>query len=472
MDRKHFLYIPYYILALAGWMMMPFSAQAQEAAYGVSVEEVEISRARDSVRIAFRIGLDSLDIRSSRSLVLQPFFKGEGGDCWLPAVEVMGRKRYLYYQRNGSLTYAGAPCRVMKLGKDAPSQIAYQTALAYEPWMEGASLYLGEDECGCGQVINTAQRPLAVADIAWHPALAYIAPQVETVKSRRLSGQAYLDFPVNKTEIYPDYRRNPAELAKIRATVDSVQGDADVRIVRMQVKGYASPEGAYRSNARLAQGRTEALKAYIIGRYGLADSLFAVAYEPENWEGLRAYVAQSGLSDKEGILKIIDSQEEPDAKERRLRAAYPQAYRILLADCYPGLRRSDYRIDYVIRGFNPDEAKRVIRTRPQNLSLQEMFAVAQTYPTGSPEFIEVFQIAVQYYPTDPVANLNAANALLEHGLAEQALPYLMKAGDTPQADNARGVAMRMLGRYDEAEKCLHRAAEAGLEEAGMNLKGL
>ena len=48
----------------------------------------------------------------------------------------------------------------------------------------------------------------------------------------------------------------------------------------------------------------------------------------------------------------------------------------------------------------------------------------------------------------------------------------MKAGDTPQADNARGVAMRMLGRYDEAEKCLHRAAEAGLEEAGMNLKGL
>ena len=472
MDRKYFLTIPYYIIALAGWLMMPLAAQAQLPEGGVAVEGVEISRARDSVRIAFRVSLDSLEVRSNRSVVLQPFFKGEGGDRWLPAIEVMGRKRYLYYLRNDSLTYAGAPCRVVKRDKAVAQRLDYQTALAYEPWMEGASLYLGEDQCGCGQVISKAQRPLAVADIAWHPALAYIAPQVETVKSRRLSGQAYLDFPVNKTDIYPDYRRNPAELAKIRATIDSVQGDADVRIVQMQVKGYASPEGTYRSNARLAQGRTEALKAYIIGRYGLADSLFVVAYEPENWEGLRAYVAQSTLADKEGILRIIDSGEEPDAKERRLRNAYPQAYRSLLADCYPGLRRSDYRIDYVIRGFNVDEAKQVIRTRPQNLSLQEMFAVAQTYQPGSPEFIEVFQIAVQYYPTDPVANLNAANALLEHGLAEQALPYLTKAGDTPQAANARGVAMRMLGRYAEAETHLRKAAEAGLKEAETNLKGL
>ena len=472
MNRKHFLYIPYYIMLLAGWFGMLPVAQAQQATDGVGIEGVEISRARDSVRIAFRVSLDSLNVRSNRSVVLQPFFKGESGDRWLPAVEVMGRKRYLYYLRNDSLTYAEAPYRVVKRDKAVAQQVDYQTALAYEPWMEGASLYLGEDECGCGQVINTSRKPLAVADIAWHPALAYIAPQVETVKSRRLSGQAYLDFPVNKTDIYPDYRRNPAELAKIRATIDSVQGDADVRIVRMQVKGYASPEGTYRSNARLAKGRTEALKAYIIGRYGLADSLFVVDSEPENWEGLRAYVTQSSLADKEGILEIIDSEGDPDAKERRLRSAYPQAYRTLLADCYPGLRRSDYRIDYVIRGFNVDEAKQVIRTRPQNLSLQEMFAVAQTYRPGSPEFIEVFQIAVQYYPTDPVANLNAANALLEQGLAQQAMPYLMKAGDSPQAANARGVALRMLERYDEAARWLRQASEAGLEEAQANLSGI
>ena len=124
----------------------------------------------------------------------------------------------------------------------------------------------------------------------------------------------------------------------------------------------------------------------------------------------------------------------------------------------------------MIRGFNVDEAKEVIKTRPQNLSLQEMFAVAQTYEPGSEEFNHVFDVAVRMYPDDPTANLNAANALLERGAAEQAQKFLEKAGDTPQADNARGVALLLLERYDEAEPYLRRAAEAGLSEAKENGK--
>ena len=468
MKRKRYTYWILSLLLLA----FPLEGRTQQVPRGAVAEDVDITRERDSVVIAFRLNLNGMRVGSSKSVVLQPLLKGEKESQWLPAVEMMGRKRYIHYERNNRLTYAEAPYRVVKKEKDTEQQLPYRIALPYQPWMENASLYLSEDECGCGALISHAQEPLAKADITFRPVLAYIAPQVETVKSRQLSGQAYLDFPVNKTGIDPDYRRNPSELAKIRATIDSVRNDRDLHIVRIHIKGYASPEGAYSANARLAEGRTEALKSYLIGRYGLPDTLFRVAFEPENWEGLRGYVQASTLTDKGKIMDLIDSEGDADAKERQIRVRYPEAYRILLEDCYPALRRSDYQIDYVIRGFNAEEAKQVIRTRPQNLSLQEMFAVAQTYPIGSPEFIEVFQIAVQYYPTDPVANLNAANALLEHGLAEQALPYLMKAGGTPQADNARGVAMQMLGRYDEAEKYLHQAAEAGLEEARTNLNGL
>ena len=123
----------------------------------------------------------------------------------------------------------------------------------------------------------------------------------------------------------------------------------------------------------------------------------------------------------------------------------------------------------MIRGFHVEEAKEVIKTRPQNLSLQEMFAVAQTYQPGSEAFNHVFDVAVRMYPEDPTANLNAANALLERGEAQQALKLLEKAGDTPQADNARGVAFIMLERYEEAQTCLERAAKAGVNEAEENL---
>lgn len=472
MKRKTFYILPYLVFSVLFLLPDMAFALSRQDKNGVGIDQIQISRVRDSVHITFQINLDSIRLRSNRSLVLQPFFKGEGGSQWLPAVEVMGRKRYLYYLRNDLQTYAEAPCRVVKAGKDMQHRLPYETTLPYEPWMENASLYLGEDECGCGQVIDTMQHPLAVADIAWHPALVYIAPQVETVKSRQLSGHAYLDFPVNQTKIDPDYRRNPEELAKICATIDSVRSDNDVRIIRIHIKGYASPEGSYTSNARLAEGRTNALKQYIINRYALADTLFNIAFEPEDWEGFRQYVKTSNLPDKDQIMQLIEGDGDIDSRERQIRARYPQSYRTLLEDCYPALRHSDYRIDYVIRGFNVDEAKQVIRTRPQNLSLQEMFAVAQTYQPGTPEFIEVFQIAVQYYPTDPVANLNAANALLEKGLAQQALPYLMKAGESPEAANSRGVAMRMLERYNDAAKWLHQASDAGLKEAQTNLSGL
>lgn len=437
---------------------------------GAEVSGVDIRKQRDSVVIRMNLNLSGMEVGRNRSIVVTPLFYAEGEEEWLPAIEVMGRTRYLYYQRNEESLYADSPYTIIKKDKNATQQVGYQVSVPYRKWMDRASLVVAEDTCQCGEVSKGNSILLAQADLVFTPRLAYISPQAETRKTRALSGEAYLDFPVNKTVIYPEYRRNTAELAKIRATIDTIRTDKDFSITRISLKGYASPEGRYAANVRLSEGRTDALKDYLMGEYGFEASLFRTNAGAENWAGLRKYVAQSGLADKEAILAIIDSEEKPDTKEQRIRREHAASYRILLQDCYPALRRTDYTVDYVIRGFNVEEAKEVIKTRPQNLSLQEMFAVAQTYQPGSEEFNHVFDVAVRLYPADPIANLNAANALLERKEAAQALKFLDKAGDTPQADNARGVAMILLERYDEAEQYLHRAARAGVSEANENLK--
>ena len=437
---------------------------------GAEVSGVDIRKQRDSVVIRMNLNLSGMEVGRNRSIVVTPLFYAEGEEEWLPAIEVMGRTRYLYYQRNEESLYADSPYTIIKKDKNATQQVGYQVSVPYRKWMDRASLVVAEDTCQCGEVSKGNSILLAQADLVFTPRLAYISPQAETRKARALSGEAYLDFPVNKTVIYPEYRRNTAELAKIRATIDTIRTDKDFSITRISLKGYASPEGRYAANVRLSEGRTDALKDYLMGEYGFEASLFRTNAGAENWAGLRKYVAQSGLADKEAILAIIDSEEEPDAKEQRIRREHAASYRILLQDCYPALRRTDYTVDYVIRGFNVEEAKEVIKTRPQNLSLQEMFAVAQTYQPGSEEFNHVFDVAVRLYPADPIANLNAANAFLERKEAAQALKFLDKAGDTPQADNARGVAMILLERYDEAERYLRRAAQAGVSEASENLK--
>lgn len=440
---------------------------------GAAVKSMDIHRLRDSVVVCMQLDLSGMEVKSNRSVVLIPSLEADGGQVELPAVEVMGRRRQLYYERNGQQRDAVTPWLTIRhTDRDGVQEVDYRTSLLYEAWMDRACLTMKEDLCGCGEVRPGNQTPLQQADIVFHPQLAYIAPEVEVEKRRALSGEAYLDFVVNRTDINPDYRRNPAELERIHASIDTILHDRDFRITRITLRGYASPEGSYRSNARLAEGRTEALKKYVQSRYGFADTLFATASIPENWEGLRQYVAGSSLADRDSLLALIDSDGEPDAKERAIRSRYPEAYATLLAECYPGLRRTDYRIDYTVRSFQVDEAKAVFRTRPQNLSLDEMFAVAQTYEPGSNDFKQVFDVAVRMYPDSEVANLNAACALLEQGLTEQAQPYLDKAGDSPQAANARGVSLRLQGCYDEAVECLHRAADAGLKEAESNLAGI
>lgn len=51
-----------------------------------------------------------------------------------------------------------------------------------------------------------------------------------------------------------------------------------------------------------------------------------------------------------------------------------------------------------LRAFNVDEAKQLYKTKPQYLSLNEMFLVANTYPKDSDEFKEVFDILPAFIP--------------------------------------------------------------------------
>ena len=136
----------------------------------------------------------------------------------------------------------------------------------------------------------------------------------------------------------------------------------------------------------------------------LSDDIFKVTSTPEDWEGLRQAVASGNLDHKQQILDIIDDTDlDPDAREWKIKSTYPQEYRFMLDTYYPALRHSDYVVSYTVRPFSVEEAKEILRTKPKQLSLEEMYLVAQTYEPGSDEFNEVFQTAVRLYPQDPTA---------------------------------------------------------------------
>ena len=72
---------------------------------------------------------------------------------------------------------------------------------------------------------------------------------------------------------------------------------------------------------------------YVRDIYRLDNKLFTTISVPENWVGLREYVAASDLPHKTEILSIIDddtSFKNLDAKEWRIKSVYKDEYAVLL----------------------------------------------------------------------------------------------------------------------------------------------
>ncbi len=464
-----------FILIMALTTGLASASQAQGTVDGVSIDGVKLEHSGQYMSVDMTLGLSGLEVDGNRAVLLTPRLVNGADSLELPSVGIYGRRRYYFYVRNGESMLTGKDEMSYK-ASDKPESIIYNKVLPYQEWMNGAELTLHRSDYGCCNTL-LAEQTGTLGDfteaVAFFPELVYVRPAAEKVKSRSLEGSAFIDFPVNQTVIYPEYRRNTVELGKIRSTIDSVRNDRDVTITQVWLKGFASPESPYDHNRELAIGRTEALKRYIRQLYHFNDNVIATDYEPEDWAGLRRYVEQSNIDHRQEILALIDGDREPDAKEWKIKSTYPKEYRFLLQNCYPSLRHTDYRIAYTIRGYSDvDEIERIMHTRPQNLSLNEFNLVAQKYEPGSDEFTEVYETAVRMYPTDETANLNAANAAMRRGDNALAERYLAKAGNSPEAVYARGALAIRNEDYDTAHRYLEQAKRLGVAQAKTTLEQL
>ena len=428
------------------------SALAQANSDTLRVVESNVSRVGEDVIVDMKLDLSHIEVGRNRTLVYRPLLMKEDSVAELTPIIVNGRVRHIQYQR-------------LERAEDFPNEIEirrengteqtldYHARVPFTDWMNKSEVVMVCDLCGCGwESLQNDRSPLFPVNLVHEPvvpAVLYITPLAE-VKVREKSGSAYLDFPVNQTVIRPDYRRNSTELAAIDATIQSVEDDPNATITKVTIKGYASPEGSYANNQRLAEGRSNALLEYVKKLHDFGDAEFSVSSEPEDWEGLEKRIESSSIADKEEWLAIIRDSEPADLDRKEWKLKQLPSYREVLNTIYPALRHSDYTVEYHIRNFTTDEAREMLYKDPSQLSLEEMYRVAQTYEVGSESYNEVFEIAVRLYPDDPISNLNAANTALLNRNATAARRYLTKAAEGPEKRLAEGVASWLEGDTDQA----------------------
>lgn len=440
---------------------------------GMPVTNATLTRNGNLMTVDMDLNLGDLKVSGDKAVVLTPVIINGNDSIALEPVSLYSRNRWYQFQRMGIFNPENSSGISMRYSK-RPAVMDYNQSVAYQDWMNGSRIKVNCDVYSC---CNDMVEHDDVVLGGWkqfvaQPQFSYMFEVEDAVKVDSLQGRAFVDFPVNLIVIYPDYRKNAIELAKIVATIDSVRNDKDITVTDITIKGFASPEGPYDNNVRLAKGRTEALKTYVQQLYKFPQGFIKTSYEPEDWEGLRDFVVNSNIDNKEGILAIIDSNLAPDPKNTKIQTTYPVQYDFLLKNVYPALRHSDYTIRYNIRKYTTvEEIAEVLQTNPKRLSLDELYVLARHYQQGSQEYNDVLETAARLFPNSVNANVNAANAAMLRGDYAQAEKYITKAGNAPEALYARGNLLMLQGDYDGAS-AIFRQLSPTMPEAKNALQTL
>jgi len=449
------------------------------------IGEIIVNRQGELLVVRMEINASQLYLGRNEMVTITPFFISNSDQEVRRALQpvILGgsvRNRVLHRQTAlGSRKNVGIlnPFAIIQRENNTPQVISYHTTIPYEEWMENASLVLhaGRNACaGCDR--GEDEWPLLTQLLPQPPVyhLTYIEPEPEPVKVRSERHSASFNYPFDRYELLRDYKNNATELNKVDKVIKEVQDNKDLTVTELTIEGYASPEGSFDYNRKLAQRRAFSFADYLSNRHNIErDRIKKIEGVGEDWTGLLAAVESSSLAGREEIIRIIREVTPPDARDIELvKIEGGATYHHLLNNLYPYLRRTEYMIAYNVRAFPVEEAKTILKSNPRLLSLNEMYLVAVTYPRESKEFKEVFDIAARLYPDDPIALINSAATDLEGGNFVAALERLERVKNDPRAWNNMGVSYAKAGDLPKATEFLKKAADNGDPMAATNLKEL
>lgn len=408
-------------------------------------------------------------LKSNTVLQIVPTLQANDGSeqLDLPAISISGRTRAIMLRRMGKQV------DIIR-NKSGEQHYHYTAEVPFALWMKDASLIFRAKGYGCAECelgdYTTLLTPNALAPL-YQPQYRYamLVPEGEETKRREESLTAMITFPVNKTNLNLNLGNNRSEIKRINDKVQELTTNSSLTVDALSLTGYASPEGNADLNQRLSEGRVESIAAYLVRTYPRFKDHYTSRAMGADWDGLRAAIEESSVDYKEQIIQII---QERAASERTaaLRAIdNGKTYAHLLQTYYPPLRRTVITFSFVVKGFDLEEAREVIKTHPTHLSLAEVNLVANSYPAGSAERYETWAIAADAFPNAVEPATNAAIMDFEAGRYAQAVKLLERYKKNTKLYTLLGIAYAYNEQYDNARTYLTKAAQLGLPDAQYNL---
>lgn len=321
---------------------MMFSAISFSQSHGeLNIHDIRLEKQTDNLMVNFKVDVPQHLVRSNYKQLLIPVVYNGQQEIYLPAVEVIGRIRAKRDRQERLLAgNSNAPDAV--LIAPAGETFSYTTTLPYTQWMDTVSLRMEQIEKGCckEKLLNTSTLAEGISLVPKTQPVPIATPSSDSVSTPKETEQLLaIHFRVNQSEIDPAFEGNSNTLKEASEFLKQNQKS------KIEITGFASPEGSKAWNEELAYKRAQALERYFIAQGWATNASIMIVDHSINWQGLETYMINSDLPFKTEVLKILNDTSNAglrNQKLRQLQGGIP--YQYLVTKVYPELRVASFLI--------------------------------------------------------------------------------------------------------------------------------
>ena len=278
----------------------------------------------------------------------------------------------------------------------------------------------------------------------------------------------------------------------LQAAIKEANDNEKKAINKLEVSGYASPDGAQNLNENLAKNRQKAAQNFLSKdlKKNKVKANIASNITAEDWEGFQKAMEESNMQDKDLVLRVLSMYSDPEEREAQIKNL-SSVYGTIADEILPALRRSRLILTTDLIGKSDDEIRDFAKNDPSQLSVEELLYAA-TLTNDKQEKIAIYNKAAEQFndyrawnnmgqiyfndgeiaearrcyakaleiqPNDPDVNYNAGLAALADGDLDKAEEYLGKAAGTEgNLNGAMGTLYTMKGDYAAAKNAYGEAA--------------
>lgn len=356
-----------------------------------------------------------------------------------------------------------------------------KTVFDYVPAMQKSDMYLAFDaRIGNSKVnvpaIKVATGVIATAEL-YRKAMQQGGACLALDSFQRVidhKQEANVKFLINQANLRSNELKNNS-VREFVSMLKRINADREkLAIKNVEVQAYASPEGGFTFNDKLANKRQNVSEGYVkqqLKGTNLQTDIDA-HYTAQDWEGFMKLVQASKIQDKDIILRVLSMYKDPQEREQQIRNM-SEGFRELADGILPELRRSRLIINYQTIGRSDQQIKQQYAADPTKLSLEELlYAASLTNDVKAKKAI--YKKTTELYDRDYRAYNNLAALALNEGDEHTANSYLSQAlqanRKAPEAYANKAYINLTHGEIAEAEHNLADATEAnGFNEIIGNL---